>query len=481
MKGPSHRALAERADRAVALAQNRAAADPQRPRYHVLPPAHWNNDPNGPLFFRGRYHLFYQHNPFAASWGNMSWGHAVSRDLAHWEHWPIALVPTLRSCDKDGIFSGCCVIHRGVPHILYTGVSPEVQCLATSRDGMKTWKKHPANPLIQSRPPGLELEGFRDPYVWREGRSWYMALGSGFKDRGGAVLLHRSSDLVRWNYLHPLCVGDREESGPMWECPNFFPLGDRHLLCVSPYGPVLYWLGQYKNHRFSPRTPPLRLDLGDVFYAPNSLGDDQGRRLLWGWVREARPQRACDRAGWSGCLTLPRVLSLEEDGSLRIEPAPELQALRRRHWNFTGEEVGDTAQWLRRVKGDCLEILAEFAPGGAPVVGFKVRRAPGGAQETEVICDRRRQRLEVVREKSTTARGAVATTVGGPLPLGRGESLCLRLFLDRSVLEVYARGQVLTTRIYPSRKDALGLDLFARGGKAQLRSLEIWEMNSIWE
>jgi beta-fructofuranosidase len=478
----SDRELRARADRAVAQAAKKAGRDPQRPRYHLMPAAHWNNDPNGPVQYRGRFHMFYQHNPFEAHWGNMSWGHAFSEDLVHWKHLPIALVPTPGAYDKDGVFSGCCVIDKDVPTIVYTGVRPEVQCLACSRDGLRTWRKHPANPVISTRPEGLDLEGFRDPFVWKEGRNWYMALGSGIKGKGGTVLLYRSPDLVRWKFLKPLCVGKKRQSGHNWECPNFFGLGKQYVLVVSPHGPVLYWTGRYQRHEFAPRTPPQRLDLGDAYYAPNSLQDEKGRRLMWGWVHEARDRRLCEKAGWSGCLTLPRVLSLREDGTLGMEPAPELKALRGRHWRRESAEIRPgEGGYLKEIRGDCLEIRAEFSLERARQCGLKVRRSPGGRQETAILYDRQRRCLEVVRERSSRTRGVALDTVGGRFALKGGERLHLQVFLDRSVLEIYANGRAcLTTRVYPSRQDALGLELFARGGKARLHELDIWEMGTIW-
>jgi beta-fructofuranosidase len=128
----AHRRALARADASVAAAAAQAAEDPSRPIYHLTSPACWINDPNGPVYYDGEYHVFFQHNPFGSEWGRMFWGHAVSGDLVHWEHLPIALAPNPGSYDKDGVFSGCCVVHEGVPTILYTGVSPECQCIATS-------------------------------------------------------------------------------------------------------------------------------------------------------------------------------------------------------------------------------------------------------------------------------------------------------------------------------------------------------------
>ena len=484
----THARLVARATRAVRRAAPKAAKDPQRPIYHVLPPANWNNDPNGPLFFNGEYHLFYQHNPFEPWWGNMSWGHVASPDLVHWRHLPIALVPNPGSYDKDGIFSGCCVDDDGTPTIIYTGVRPEVQCLATSDDGMLTWRKHPANPVIPRRPEGYELHGFRDPFAWRERGRWHVVIGSGIKEgqrnKGGTALLYRSRDLLSWDFVGPLCQGDPRTSGHNWECPNFFPIGrDKWCLVVSPHGPVLYWTGTYRKGRFEPESGPHRMDLGDTFYAPNCLADPQGRRIMWGWVPEARPKEQCAEAGWSCCMTVPRVLTLRDDLTLGVEPAPELAALRKDGWHLEDVPIASAdGAALRGVRGDCLEIQASVDPAKAARVGLKVRRAPGGVRETEIAFDRRSRRLEVVRQRATGTRGVRRETAGGKLALRRGEKLHLRIFLDRSVIEVFANGRAaLTTRVYPSRRDALGVALFAEGGKARVECLDIWPMETIWQ
>ena len=176
-------------------------SDIQRPAYHFLPEKNWINDPNGLIQFNGEYHLFYQHNPVAAVWGNMTWGHAVSLDMVHWKHLPFALLPD-QPYDKDGVFSGCTVNDNGIATILYTGTQPEVQCIATSSD-MWTFSKFSGNPVIATPPEGLKTTGFRDPYVWKEADGWYMVLGSGIEGAGGAILLYHSPDLRQWHYLHP--------------------------------------------------------------------------------------------------------------------------------------------------------------------------------------------------------------------------------------------------------------------------------------
>jgi beta-fructofuranosidase len=466
-----HRRALERAEASVAAVAERAASDPRRPIYHLTSPAHWINDPNGPVYFDGEYHLFFQHNPFASEWGNICWGHAVSEDLVRWEHLPVALAPGPGSYDKDGIFSGCCVIHDGVPTILYTGVSPECQCIATSEDRLRSWIKHPANPVIPTRPRG-DLEGFRDPFCWRQGGWWYMALGSRIQEQGGCVLLYRSADLREWAYLGPLFQGT---TGVM-ECPSFFPVGDKWLLCVSPYAPVIYAIGDFTGHRFRPETEWLPMDLGrrEDFYAPNCMLDPQGRRIQWGWV-QVGPPGAC----WKGVLTLPRVLSLRADGQLGIEPLPELARLRRSHQRWESISLAEDApEILTDLPWDTVEVCAEFELGGAREVALTLGCVSPGRRKIAVAYDHEAGRLSCA-ERS------------GEFRMLPGEDrLQLRIFLDRSVVEVYANGRVALT----SGGDWLGVGagapeptgggtvtLLARGERVLASALDVWEIASIWD
>jgi beta-fructofuranosidase len=468
-----------------ALAQ-KLARDPHRPKYHFVPPAHWMNDPNGLIYWKGEYHLFYQHNPNGIGISMMRWGHAVSPDLVHWRHLPIALSPTPGGPDKDGCWSGCAVDHDGTPTLIYTGVRPEVQCVATSSDGLLTWRKHPANPVIAAPPSDLAVTGFRDPWVWREGDTWQMLVGSGIQDVGGTVLLYRSPDLIHWRSMGPACVGDARETGTMWECPGLFPLNDRHVLIVSPV-PLrqsLSFGGTYRDGRFTPERRGV-LDGGGHFYAPQTLVDAQGRRVMFGWLWEGRTEAAQREAGWAGAQSLPRVLSLRPDGSLGMEPHPELVVLRGRHQRYEDLALSSGAVALPEARGDCLELTAELAPGecvGAPPareVGLAVRISPGGEEETRVVFETGTRRLTVDRQRSSQDPAAHRETYGGLLDLAPGESLRLRIFLDRSILEVYANGRFcLTSRIYPSRPDSLGVALFALDGNARARSVDVWEMKA---
>ena len=465
-----------------------------RPLYHVRPRAHWINDPNGPIQWGEDYHLFYQYNPHAAAWGTIHWGHVVSRDLVHWAEVPLALVPSPGGPDEGGCWSGCAVDDAGTPTLLYTGVRRDgdgwrqVQCLATSADGLRTWRKYPENPVIATPPPGVEPTDFRDPYVWRDQDHWSCLIGARLDDGRGAALRYTSDDLRTWTYRGTLHAREATLTEPlwtgsMWECPSFFPLGigDTHVLIVGVYDAgsihhTAYFAGPYRDGLFAPGEP-RRLDYGAHYYAPATFRDARGRRILWGWATEGRPEAAQLAEGWSGAMTLPRLLSPGADGRMGIAPLPELEVLRRQHWHRGAvalSEVGGTA--IGEVRGDCLEIAAVIEIGDATEVCLLVRRSPDDGEYTRIAYEAREGRLVVDKSRSSldpeVDRGLSVVS----LALEDGEPLALRVFLDRSVLEVYANGHIcLTERIYPTRADSLGIDLTARGA-AWARSVDVWEL-----
>ena len=225
------------------------ASDRHRPRYHLMPPSAWLNDPNGPLYWKGQYHLFYQYSPVISNFGTKYWGHAVSSDLVRWSNLGIALAPTPGGADKNGCWSGSAVVANGVPTLVYTGATwssqsefaerakglvPERQMVAVAADpndvNLTKWSKIPENPVLAAPPAGIKVAGWRDPSLWKEGDTWYMVIGSGEIGKGGMALLYRSKDLRNWTYLHPLAIAKPDPSAQdpmrpwaaMWECPEFF-------------------------------------------------------------------------------------------------------------------------------------------------------------------------------------------------------------------------------------------------------------------
>jgi beta-fructofuranosidase len=452
-----------RANSSVQGAAGRAKADPTRPIYHVLPPALWCNDPNGPLFFNGYYHLFYQHNPYGDRWEHMHWGHVRSKDLVHWEHQPIALWPS-QDKGEDHCFSGCAAVNdQGQPILLYTSIGakrPPEHWAAVGDDELVNWKKHPANPLLTEKMHGeVKVPDWRDPFVFKEAGKWYMVCG-GHRDGGhGRILLYTSDDLEKWQFLGVPFEGEEDN----WECPNFFKLGNKWVLIYSPHGLVRYYTGTFdlKTYKFKPEYHGT-LDYSDNFYAPNGLEDGDKRRVLWGWVKGFPGGR-----GWNGCLTLPRILTLGDGGRLEQRPAPELQKLRGdRLEQLADIHLNDASRVLEKTAGDALEILAQIETGDAKSCGLKVRRSKDGKQAITISYD----------GKHLDVAGAKAPLI---LPENK-RSLSLHIFLDKSVVEVYANDGVCVTRVLDAAGDRLGVEAFAQGGGAKLAALEAWPLKTIW-
>ncbi len=480
------------------IAHNEDPPDPQRPAFHFTAPRNWLNDPNGLIQWEGTYHLFYQHDPDSPLHGLMHWGHARSTDLVHWQHEPVAIAPTRDSADEDGVFSGCAVDDNGTPTAIYSGIQGPHQtiCLATSDDHLVTWRKDPGNPVIASTPPGLDLlttpdrtVHYRDPSVWRSGDEWRMIVGSGITGVGGAVLLYRSTDLRNWEYLHPMLVGDIGQhdpiwTGTMWECPQLIPLGDRHILLISVWHDrqtlyTAHFVGDlHDDGRFTPEHVEI-VDPGS-FYAPQTFQDDEGRRIMIGWLREQRDREAMAESGWNGAMSIPWVLSLGDDNRVRYTPAPELEALRSDHRRFSDLAVAPGEQTMvPDIAGDCLELSATIEPGTSTSCGLVLRRSPDGAEETRIVFDPTSNALWIDRSRSSLDERADRTPHEAQLDLIAGQPLNLRIFLDRSVLEVAANERtILSERTYPSRPDSIGVGIFAEGGPATFATIDAWTITA---
>ena len=474
--------------------------DPQRPRYHFMPRQAWMNDINGAIFWKGRYHIFYQHNPEGGYWKWMQWGHASSVDLMHWVHHPIALTPDRDGPDQGGCFSGGAFLNKqGTPTFIYHGVSGGT-CLATADDDLLIhWTKHPANPVIrvpQEGEPGHGKYIVFDPTAWLEGDTYFALIGNRIPGtEGDATALFTSKDLEHWEFVGPFYKSHRRWTDTREDCavPDFFGLGNKHMLlfCSHLQG-TQYYLGRWNGKdSFEVETHGWMHWPGGHLGGPRSLLDDKGRRIFFDWIREIRGDGRERASGWSGVMTLPRILSLAEDGStLLIEPVPELEVLRfnpRTRQNI--DVAADADIKLDDINGDNLELAVEMQPNGAKEFGVTVRCSADGAEQTLIICEPSANKLKIDISKSTLdeeirkryncyrGRGAPVKAQEAPFELRDGESLKLRIFVDRSVLEVFANGrQCITQRIHPTCSDSLGVALFSRGGGAKVISLEAWEM-----
>ena len=469
------------ADGMAALRARLGDAD-GRPSYHLTAPANWLNDPNGLIRWDGRYHVFYQYNPAGPFHDTIHWGHATSDDLVHWRDEPVALSPSPDGPDRDGCWSGCAVDDDGTPTLLYTGGDGRTQlpCLATAADpGLRSWEKHPDNPVIEAPPDGVDVLAtdhweaeFRDHCVWRDEGRWHQIVGTGLADRGGAVLLYTSADLREWHYEGPLLVGEGA-GDTVWECPELLDLGESRLLHVSNYEDVVYFLGGVEDGRFRVDGRGT-LDHGD-FYAPQSLTDGD-RTVTFGWLPEARDVAAQWDAGWSGALSLPRVLSTGPDGRLRQRPAEEVRRLRAGQMLDAATcSVSDGERRELPVSGRSLELDLELALEDARTLELSVLESPDGSERTTVRYTQEGE-LVVDRTEASDDPGVTADTQRMAVP-PYDEPLSLRCFVDGSVVELYANERhCLTSRVYPTREDSTGVSVAAEGGRATLSSLSAWRL-----
>ena len=464
--------------------------DPLHPVYHFTAPANWMNDPNGLVSWQGQTHLFYQYNPQAPVWGTPHWGHAVSTDLVRWRHLPVALSPHPGRPDQDGCWSGSALITEEGPVFFYTGVFPESVCLARLDKAFRTLVLDKDNPVISAPPKGVSVEGFRDPNVWKEGDRWYLTLGSGIKGEGGCVFLYESTDLRHWNYLHPLLQGNLVDSEPfptgtMWECPQVFEIDGEYFLFISgivaPGSQYTYYFqGEMRDHRFVPHALK-RLDHGfRVFYAPLSFVDDKERRVMFGWLVEERSESTNRKAGWAGALSLPRLLSLSAQKELLVDPVPEVDNLRRALLHsFSGAlaahpvELGGGQAVLH-----CELLVTATAQQGGEVI-FTLAESPNAAERTLIIFDFDNGHMRVDTRTASLDPQCRGDVKEAPLPLHPGKPLEMRLFVDGSVLEVYANHRVVvSSRLYPTRTSHLRLFGQCCGGLAQVISLKLWKLGN---
>ena len=477
------------------------AADPWRPAYHYQPPSKWMNDPNGAIYWKGRYHLFYQHNPDGPWHGNIHWGHASSEDLVHWTDHPIALAPGRDGPDRMDCYSGAAFVNaEGVPTHIYHGV-PGGICLATSTDDMLiNWEKHPANPVIPDQGPGAEFVVTGAPCGWVEDGVYYAVTGSSHQSPDAAYLFS-STDMAHWQYLHPFYVGG-EFTHPGEDCavPDFFMLDGKAVLSFASHARgAQFYVGSYADQHFTPERHK-RLAFAEsrrtgAYCEGQTLLDDRGRRILFGRFSEARFKYALIASGWAGICALPMVLSLSEDSELLLDPVPELEVLRSDHLSLRDVQVPAGGDVRLDISGDSLEMRTVLEWDDAEEIGLKVRSSPDGEEETlvrfnsnpgrshvrpgrvapmrELILDVSRSSMSPDVSNRESQRCAFEVPYGNPVEL--------RIFVDRTVVEVIAdRRHYVGKRIYPTRPDSVEVRAYARGGRAALRSFDAWSMNAIW-
>lgn len=457
--------------------RNHLLADPYRPAYHFVIPEDYAVpfDPNGAIFWRGRYHLFYIYQENRVH----CFGHESSVDLVHWRQHPTPLFPTADSADR-GMFSGNCFVNkRGEATMLVHGVGAG-NCIFTSTDdGLDRWARLPSNPIVPN-PKGQEPYTSWDPHGWVEGDTYYAVFG-GTPGSAKPASVFKAKELDGWSYVGPFlhhempAVAANEDIS----CPDFFTLGaKRVLVCIAHNRGTRYYVGEWKGEQFVPEVHERMSWADNLYFAPESLLTPDGRRVLWAWIFDQRSGETKQASGWSGEMALPRELTLGEDSRLRFRPIDELKRLRTGEQKARATAIGaDQEVVLDRISGKTLELDVTIEPGDAKQVGVKVCRSPDREEETLILYDATGQKLIIDTTKSSLAEGTKKVE-SAPYALQAGEPLALRIFVDKSVVEVFTADgrQALLRRVYPVRADSVGVSAFASGGAARLREVTAWQM-----
>lgn len=485
-----HNAALERANQEIEAKKDIIEKSPYRLQYHFMAPTGWINDPNGFVQYKGEYHLFYQFYPYASSWGPMHWGHAKSKDLISWEHLPVALAPSEPYDSGEvtgyGCFSGSAVADGEELILIYTGhvdgnLPQQVQCIATSKDGI-SFEKYEQNPVIDHFPVD-GTHDFRDPKVWPYEGKWYMVVGTK-KDGKGKAVLYVSEDLKDWTYKGVAAESEGTQ-GDMWECPDLFPINNCHALIVSPmYGTQnekpFYVIGDmnYEKGIFTQGTCTT-LDYGFDFYAPQTLIDDKGRRIMIGWMEKWLTKMPSQEFGWAGAMTIPRELVLEAGEILKQKPVPELAELRSDYKRLEAFEVSEKMT-INEQQEKVSEIILDFNLNKteASVFGIQLRCSEDGKERTEILLDLENNEIVMERGKSGCGEKGLSKA---PLVVKQDGSINLRIFMDTTSVELFVNDgeQVITNRIYPDA-NSNQFNLFTRGGKVCVNSIESWKLASVW-
>jgi fructan beta-fructosidase len=425
-----------------------------RPQFHFTSRRGWLNDPNGLVYYKGEYHLFYQHNPYGWDWGNMHWGHAVSKDLVRWQELPVALYPRQFG---DWCFSGSAVVDAantsgfksGKEDVLvaaYTSTG-RGECLAYSNDRGRTWTDYAGNPVVKHQG--------RDPRLLWHGptRRWVMAV---YDEHEGKrwIAFHTSPDLKRWQFQ------SRIEG--FFECPDLFELpvagGKAPSKWVLYAGDGKYVLGNFDGKSFKVESGKHQLWYGNFYAAQTFNNSPDGRRVQIGWGNGI----TFPGMPFNQQMTVPCVLTLRptpEGVRMFAQPVREVETLRRKRqaWADRVLKAGDT---LRAGEGDLFDFRGDFTPVDAAAFGVNVRGVP-------VVYD--------VDKRTLSCQGRTA-----PLAPDQGR-VRLRLLIDRGSLEVFGNdGRVaLSVGVTPAA-DKRAVEVFSRGGSTRVRSLELFKLHSAW-
>ena len=461
-----------------------------RPLFHLTPYTGWMNDPNGFSFYQGKYHLFYQYNPYDTIWDEMHWGHAVSNDLLHWQFLPAALAPD-EWYDDYGVFSGsAATLPNGEQILLYTGVRKEggergtefqTQCVAIG-DG-QNYRKVKENPVIDEKtlPEGFDRSNFRDPKIWQDAEGFHCVVGGCKKapkgEQGtGALLQYRSDDGIHWTFESVLAENDGS-LGLMWECPDYFTLDGKSVILISPQDMLpegfeyhngngtVALIGTYdpETKRFTTEKSHT-IDYGIDFYAPTTTLAPDGRRIMVGWMQNWDTTKLSSQKDmkWFGQMSIPRELSIR-NGRLYQNPVRELEQYRSGKVEYRNVRVNGDVK-LDGIEGRTVELLIHVRPvAGEPLYHkFAVRFMQNERFHTGMSYRPHESILRIDRKFSGSRRAYIhqRRTLVPP----RDGEISLRLILDRFSVETFVNdGEQAVTATVMTELSARGISFFADG------------------
>ena len=468
----------------------------------------------------------YLYKRFGGESYGWTWGHVSSNDLINWRNHPDALIANSK---KEGSFSGGAFVDDDGKVILsYWKIKGEKRGIGLAKNidnNIDKWEKFKENPVIKSTEWGITnikdssgkntFVGSADPSnIWKKNGKYYLVTGNllvlrkfGSKGKGlpankeenvlpkdsinyqgDRLYLFESENLVDWNYLNEFYNSNREWTSKTEDnmCPSFLPLpskpsggksSSKHLLLfISHNRGCQYYVGDYKNNNFYPNNHGRMSWNDNGFFAPEAMIDGNGRQIMWAWVFDYRPKHMVSKSGWSGTYSLPRSLWLGKDGTLRIRPVEELKSLRINEKSFKNLKVNpETKINLHDFNSGLMELEVIIEPNEAHKFGLEIGVSEDGLEKTVIYYDSQENKIVVDNRDSGFDFGNKIIEEA-PLKLKVKENLNLRVFIDNSIIEVFANDrQAICRRIYPEKKGN-GLNLFSIGGDINVKSFKSWEI-----
>lgn len=477
----------------LAIPHSRFEGDFSRPKYHLLPAANWTNETHGLLYFNERYHIFNQKNASNMFLDQINWGHFSSPDLVNWtEHKP-AITPE-PGYDSNGAWSGHVVVdNEGMPTLIYTAGGDKMGvAIAFPKDikdpTLTEWIKYEHNPVISGQPEGCTRNDLRDEYVWKEGDNWYMIVGFGVVENNvekGAVLLYKSKDLKKWDFIHTMFEGNPsvDDSGIFWEMPVFWKYGDKYILLVNkvPHNRTparaMYWSGSFVNERFIPDDAiPRNLEVVNRLLSPSVSYDKDGNITAIAIIPDEIGSWAAYKHGWTHLYSIPRIWNID-NGIIKQSAHPALRQLRGDYETLGATIVRESTPIKISSDDQQLEVKATINPKASEKFGFIIHRNPDNSEYTKIYYDTRKEEIVVDQTHSSIKEFIPLNIRTGKYKLDVSKPVDFHVFIDRSVVEIFINDtDAFTTRIFPLSQNSSQLNVFTEGGDIEVNA-DIWKLN----